>query len=78
MAPNEDESTKGETGSGAWDASGTEVAGAAGEASDLPFGPHAAAILAAEHWGLLAARSLTRSSPAWSPTSPPATTTSEV
>jgi hypothetical protein len=31
---------------------------AAGEASDSRFGPHAATILATEHWSLLAARSL--------------------
>jgi hypothetical protein len=49
MAPSEDEGRKGEPGSGVSDASGE--AGA-------PFGPHAAAILATEHWGLLAARSL--------------------
>jgi hypothetical protein len=32
--------------------------GAAVEASDRPLGPHAAAILATEHWSLLSARSL--------------------
>src|SRR5687768_7175735 len=42
MAPNEDEGGKDK----------------AGEASDPPFGPQAATILASEHWGLLAARSL--------------------
>ncbi len=58
MAPNEDESRKGKPGSGAGDASGSAAAVAAGEASDPPFGPHAATILATEHWSLLAARSL--------------------
>jgi hypothetical protein len=39
-------------------ASDDAVAVAAGEASDPSLGPHAAAILATEHWSLLAARSL--------------------
>jgi hypothetical protein len=58
MEPNEDESRQGKPGSEASDASGSAVTAAAGEASEPPFGPHAAAILATEHWGLLAARSL--------------------
>jgi hypothetical protein len=34
------------------------AATAASAANDQPFGPHAAAILASEHWSLLASRSL--------------------
>jgi hypothetical protein len=34
------------------------AAPAAADAEDLPFGPHAAAILATEHWSLLGSRSL--------------------
>jgi hypothetical protein len=54
MEPTEYESRRGKPGSGASDASG----GAPGGASEPTLGPHAAAILAAEHWSLLAARSL--------------------
>jgi hypothetical protein len=55
MEPTEHETRRGKPGSGAGDASGGAVAGGA---SDPTLGPHAAAILAAEHWSLLAARSL--------------------
>jgi hypothetical protein len=58
MEPTEDDNREGKPGSGAWDDSGSAVAVAAGEANDPPFGPNAAAILATEHWSLLAARSL--------------------
>jgi hypothetical protein len=37
----------------------TDADSATAVANELPFGPHAAAILASEHWSLLAARSLT-------------------
>jgi hypothetical protein len=55
MEPTGYETRRGKPGSGAWDASGGAVAGGA---TDPTLGPHAAAILAAEHWSLLAARSL--------------------
>jgi hypothetical protein len=55
MEPTEYETKRGKPGSGARDASGDALAGAA---SDPTLGPHAAAILAAEHWSLLAARNL--------------------
>jgi hypothetical protein len=55
MEPSEQETRSGRPASGAHDASGRAVAG---EASDPTLGPQAAAILAAEHWSLLAARSL--------------------
>ena len=58
MEPTDHETRRGKPGSGTWDASGDAAAVAAGEASDPPLGPHAAAILATEHWSLLAARSL--------------------
>jgi hypothetical protein len=57
MEPTEDDTRKGSPGSEA-DASGSAASAAAGEASDAPLGPHAPAILATEHWSLLAARSL--------------------
>jgi hypothetical protein len=55
MEPSEDETRRRRPGSGACDSSGGAVAGGAGDAR---LGPHAAAILAAEHWSLLASRSL--------------------
>jgi hypothetical protein len=58
MEPTEQDSRKGKTRSGAPEASGGAVDVAAGEPSDARLGPHAAAILATEHWSLLAARSL--------------------
>jgi hypothetical protein len=58
MEPTEHDTRKGMTRSGARGASGRAVRVAAGEASDPELGPHAAAILASEHWSLLAARSL--------------------
>jgi hypothetical protein len=39
------------------------TATASGAASDRPFGPDAAAILATEHWSLLGTRSMNASSP---------------
>ena len=57
MEPNEQHSQQGETRSGARDDSGA-VDVTAGEPVDAPLGPYAAAILATEHWSLLAARSL--------------------
>jgi hypothetical protein len=54
MESTESETRRGPSGSRTSDAAG----GAAAEASDRPLGPYAAAILAAEHWSLLAARSL--------------------
>jgi hypothetical protein len=58
MAAAEDDTTKGNTRSGARDASGSAVDLAPAEDSDPALGPNAAAILATEHWGLLAARTL--------------------
>ena len=55
MEPTEHEIKRVKPGSGAHDASDGAVAG---EASDPTLGPKAATILAAEHWSLLAARSL--------------------
>jgi hypothetical protein len=57
MAPDEERGRKGDTRSGAPDDPGAENA-TAGEPGDAALGPYAAAILAAEHWSLLAARSL--------------------
>ncbi len=57
MEPTEQHSQKGETRSDARDDSGA-VDVTAGERGDAPLGPYAAAILATEHWSLLAARSL--------------------
>jgi hypothetical protein len=54
MEPTDDD-ISGRTGSGTADASGEAVAGGTSEPA---LGPHAATILAAEHWSLLAARSL--------------------
>jgi hypothetical protein len=58
MEPPEHDARKGTTPSSAWSASGRAVDVAASEASDPHLGKNAAAILAAEHWSLLAARSL--------------------
>jgi hypothetical protein len=58
MEPTEPDTSRGAPKSGSRDAAGSAVAVAAGEASDRPLGPDAAAILATEHWSLLAARSL--------------------
>jgi hypothetical protein len=55
VEPSESETRRCKPGSAAGDASGGAVAGGA---SDPTLGPHAAPILAAEHWSLLAARSL--------------------
>jgi hypothetical protein len=55
MEHTEQETRRGKPGSGRSDASGGAVAGGA---SDPTLGPHAAPILAAEHWSLLAARAL--------------------
>jgi hypothetical protein len=57
MEPTEHETRKGPLGTGA-NAAGGAVAVQAAESSDRPLGRQAAAILAAEHWSLLAARSL--------------------
>jgi hypothetical protein len=54
MEPTEQDTRRGPPGSRAEDAAGD----AAAQPSDRPLGPHAAAILATEHWSLLAARSL--------------------
>jgi hypothetical protein len=54
MEPTDDD-ISGRTGSGTADASGEAGAGGTSEPA---LGPHAATILAAEHWSLLAARSL--------------------
>ena len=55
MEPTEHETRRRMPGSAACDASGGAVAGGGSEPT---LGPHAAAILAAEHWSLLASRSL--------------------
>jgi hypothetical protein len=55
VEPTEYDVRRRKPGSGACDASDAAVADGA---SDPTLGPHAAAILAAEHWSLLAARSL--------------------
>jgi hypothetical protein len=55
MESTEYDSGRSRRGSGACDVPGSAVAD---EASDAALGPNAAAILAAEHWSLLAARSL--------------------
>jgi hypothetical protein len=53
------ESTERDTGSGRPGSESRDArGGVAVEASDRPLGPHAAAILATEHWSLLSARSL--------------------
>jgi hypothetical protein len=59
MEPDEQHSQKDKSRSGARDDSGA-VDATAGEPvdADAPLGPYAAAILATEHWSLLAARSL--------------------
>jgi hypothetical protein len=49
---------KGTTRPGSGEPSGRPEHAPAGETSKPPLGPHAAAILASEHWSLLAARSL--------------------
>jgi hypothetical protein len=58
MEPTEHDARRAAPGSGGRDAAGSAGAVAAGEPSDPPLGPHAAAILATEHWSLLATRSL--------------------
>src|SRR5262245_16445892 len=58
MEPTDHHTRKWNPESGASDAPAGPVAVSAGEASDPQLGPHAATILATEHWSLLAARSL--------------------
>jgi hypothetical protein len=58
MEPTRDDSRMGNIRSGARDASGGAPNVAADEPNDAQLGPHAAAILASEHWSLLAARAL--------------------
>jgi hypothetical protein len=58
MESTEPDSTRDRPGSRAPDAAGSAAAVPATGASDGPLGPHAAAILATEHWSLLSARSL--------------------
>jgi hypothetical protein len=58
MEPTEPDTRTGAPGSGSGDAAGRALAVPAGDARDRPLGPDAAAILATEHWSLLAARSL--------------------
>jgi hypothetical protein len=58
MEPIEHDTGRGEPRSAGRADAERAVAAAAREASDRPLGPHAASILATEHWSLLAARSL--------------------
>ena len=58
MEPGQDDGTKGGRASEAQDAAGRAVPVATSEENDPQLGPHAAAILATEHWSLLAPRSL--------------------
>ena len=58
METTDPDTKRAQPGSGAPDTADGAAPLAAGVASDRPFGPHAAAILATEHWRLLAARSL--------------------
>jgi hypothetical protein len=58
MEPTEHDTGRREPGSAGGADAGRAVAVAASEVPDRPLGPHAASILATEHWSLLAARSL--------------------
>ena len=58
MEPTDHDPRRARPASGAPDTADGAATPAAGVASDRPLGPHAAAILATEHWSLLAARSL--------------------
>ena len=58
MEPPDPDTKRARPGSGAPDTADGAAPLAAGVASERPLGPHAAAILATEHWSLLAARSL--------------------
>ena len=58
MEPTDPDTSRARPGSGAPDTAEGAAPLAAGVASERPLGPHAAAILATEHWSLLAARSL--------------------
>jgi hypothetical protein len=58
MQPIDHDPRTGRPGAGARDAVGGAPTTPAGEVSDGALGPHAATILATEHWSLLAARSL--------------------
>jgi hypothetical protein len=58
MEPIDPDTSRARPGSGAPDTADGAAPLAAGVASERPLGPHAAAILATEHWSLLAARSL--------------------
>jgi hypothetical protein len=58
MEPTDHDSRRARPTSGAPDTADGAAPLAAGVASERPLGPHAAAILATEHWSLLAARSL--------------------
>jgi hypothetical protein len=58
MEPTDRETRRAPSQSGASDTADGSATLAAGVASDHQLGPHAAAILAAEHWNLIAARSL--------------------
>ncbi len=58
MEPTDHDTRKVQPGSGAPDTADGAATLAAGVTSERPLGPHAAAILATEHWSLLAARSL--------------------
>ena len=58
MEPTDHDTREARPGSGVSDTADGAAPLAAGVASERPLGPHAAAILATEHWSLLAARSL--------------------
>ena len=58
MEPTDHDMRRARPTSGAPDTADRAAPLAAGVASERPLGPHAAAILATEHWSLLAARSL--------------------
>jgi hypothetical protein len=58
MEPTDHDPRRARPATGAPDTADGAATPAAGVASDRPLGPHAAAIMATEHWSLLAARSL--------------------
>jgi hypothetical protein len=58
MEPSDRDTRRARPASGAPDTADSAPTLAAGVASDRPLGPHAAQILATEHWSLIAARSL--------------------
>ena len=58
MEPNEHDTRTARPAAGAPDTADGAPTLATGAASERPFGPHAAQILATEHWSLIAARSL--------------------